>query len=216
MARHRLLRRDGVAVPHPWQRHQLRHRVDDRAAVARRDRRRRDAQERHRDRRLQPRGPHRPGDSAAGPPRREDQDRTSQRRVGGVDLRPLPHERPTNRSRHGRHHRWGRPRQGRPSHDRGHRPRDVPRRRGQPLPRGHLPKRRQRSHVLQGLLVRRHDRKHRSSSEEARHQAADRRRPQGHSHRRPPLLNPSGVQGTRGSAEHDESRRLGEDFGQEG
>ena len=31
---------------------------------------------------------------------------------------------------------------------------DVPGRRGQPLPRGHVPERRQGSHVLQGLLVR--------------------------------------------------------------
>ena len=46
-------------------RHQLRHGVDDRAAAARRDRRRRDAEERHRHRRVQPRGPHRPGHPAA-------------------------------------------------------------------------------------------------------------------------------------------------------
>ena len=42
-ARHRLLRRDGLAVPHPRHRHQLRHGVDDRAAAAGRDRRCRDA-----------------------------------------------------------------------------------------------------------------------------------------------------------------------------
>ena len=40
---HRVLRRDGLAVPHPRHRHLVRHRVDDRAAAARRDRRRRDA-----------------------------------------------------------------------------------------------------------------------------------------------------------------------------
>ena len=64
-AGHRLLRRDGLAVPHARHGHQLRHGVDDRAAAAGRDRRRRDAAERHRDRRLQPRGPDRPGHPAA-------------------------------------------------------------------------------------------------------------------------------------------------------
>ena len=38
-------------------------------------------EERHRDRRVEPRGPHRPGDPAAGPPRREDQDRAPRRRT---------------------------------------------------------------------------------------------------------------------------------------
>ncbi len=38
----RLLRRDGLAVPHPWHRDQLGHGVDDRPAAARRDRRRGD------------------------------------------------------------------------------------------------------------------------------------------------------------------------------
>ncbi len=42
-----------------------------------RARRRRDAEERDRDRRLEPRGPDRPGDPAPRPPRREDQDRAS-------------------------------------------------------------------------------------------------------------------------------------------
>ncbi len=40
---HRLLRRDGLAVPHPRHRHHLRHGVDHRAAAAGRDRRRGDA-----------------------------------------------------------------------------------------------------------------------------------------------------------------------------
>ena len=53
-ARHRLLRRDGLAVPHPRHRHLLGHGVDDRAAAARRDRRGRDVEERDRDRRLEP------------------------------------------------------------------------------------------------------------------------------------------------------------------
>ena len=102
LAGHRLLRRDGLAVPHPRHRHQLRHGVHDRAAAAGRDRRRRDAEERHRDRRLQPRGPHRPGHPAPGPPRREDQDRAPQRGGRGPDLRPLPHRRPAPRRRRGR------------------------------------------------------------------------------------------------------------------
>ncbi len=42
LAGHRLLRRDGLAVPHPRHGHQLRHGVDDRAPAARRDRRRRE------------------------------------------------------------------------------------------------------------------------------------------------------------------------------
>ena len=65
LAGHRVLRRDGLDVPHPRHGHQLRHGVDDRAAAARRDRRRRDAEERHRDRRVEPGGPDRPGDPAA-------------------------------------------------------------------------------------------------------------------------------------------------------
>ncbi len=62
---HRLLRRDGLALPHPGHRHQLGHGVDDRPAAPGRDRRRRSAARRHRHRRLQPRGPDRPGDPAA-------------------------------------------------------------------------------------------------------------------------------------------------------
>jgi proteasome-associated ATPase len=65
-AGHRLLRRDGLAVPHPRLRRLLRRREHDRAAAAQRDRRRRGPGERHRDRRLQPRGHDRPGDPAPG------------------------------------------------------------------------------------------------------------------------------------------------------
>ena len=65
LPRHRVLRRDGLAVPHARHRHLVRHRVDDRAAAARRDRRRRVAEERDRDRRVEPRGPDRPRDPAA-------------------------------------------------------------------------------------------------------------------------------------------------------
>ena len=86
LAGHRLLRRDGLDVPHPRHRHQLRHGVDDRAAAARRDRRRRDAEERHRDRRVEPRGPHRPGHPAPGPPRREDQDRAARTRTPAAQI----------------------------------------------------------------------------------------------------------------------------------
>ena len=43
LPRHRVLRRDGLAVPHARHRHLVRHRVDDRAAAARGDRRRRAA-----------------------------------------------------------------------------------------------------------------------------------------------------------------------------
>ena len=59
-----------------------------------RDRRRRGPGERHRHRRLQPRGHDRPGDPAARPARREDQDRASGRRGGAGHLREVPHRRP--------------------------------------------------------------------------------------------------------------------------
>ena len=48
------------------------------------DRRRRDARERHRHRRVEPRGHDRPGDPAARPAGREDQDRAPRRRVGAA------------------------------------------------------------------------------------------------------------------------------------
>ena len=93
-AGHRLLRRDGLPVPHPGHGHLERHGVDHRAAVAGRDRRGRDAQERDRDRCVQPRGPHRPGDPAARTARREDQDRASRRVRRRADLREVPDHRP--------------------------------------------------------------------------------------------------------------------------
>ena len=40
--------------------------------------------------------------------------------------------------------------------------------------------------------------------------------PQGHPHRGPHRLDPPGVQGARGPAQHHQPRRLGEDLGQEG
>ena len=89
-ARHRVLRRDGLAVPHSGQRHQLRHGVDDRPAAPRRDRRCRGAARRDRHRCLEPRGPHRPGDPASRTARREDQDRAARRGRRPADLRPVP------------------------------------------------------------------------------------------------------------------------------
>ena len=100
--------------------------------------------------------------------------------------------------------------------DRADRRRDVPRGRRQPLPRGHLPERRQGGPVLQGLRVRGDDREHRPAGQEAGDQAGDRRRRAWRAHRRPAGVDQAGVQGARGPAEHDEPRRLGEDLGQEG
>ena len=93
LAGHRLLRRDGFDVPHTRFGYQQRHGIDDRAAVARRDRRCRGAAQRDRDRCHQPRRPHRPGHPASRPARREDQDRAPQRRRRAPDLCPLPHRR---------------------------------------------------------------------------------------------------------------------------
>ena len=88
---HRLLRRDGLAVPHPRVRRLLRRREHDRPAAAVGDRRRRGPGERPRHRRLEPRGHDRPRDPAARPPRREDQDRASGRRVGARHLLEVHH-----------------------------------------------------------------------------------------------------------------------------
>ena len=92
-AGHRVLRRDGLAVPHPRLRGLLRRREHHRPAAAQRDRRRRGAGERPGHRRLQPRGHDRPGDPAARPARREDQDRAARRRVGARHLHQVPHRR---------------------------------------------------------------------------------------------------------------------------
>ena len=105
-AGHRVLRRDGLAVPHPRLRRLLRRREHDRAAAAVGDRRRRGPGERHRHRRLQPRGHDRPGDPAARPARREDQDRAAGRRVGAGHLLEVHHRRrcrctPTTSREHG-------------------------------------------------------------------------------------------------------------------
>ena len=99
LARHRLLRRDGLDVPHPRHRRVVRHGVDDRPPAARRDRRRRGPAQRHRHRGDEPRGPHRPGHPATGTPRREDQDRAAEQGGGRPDLRPLPQRRDPHRRR---------------------------------------------------------------------------------------------------------------------
>ena len=62
--------------------------------------------------------------------------------------------------------------------------RDVPGRRREPLPRGHLPERRQGDPLLPGLRLGGHDREHRPPGQEAGHQAGDRRRGRRHPHRR--------------------------------
>ena len=64
-----------------------------------RDRRRRGPGERHRDRRLQPRGHDRPGDPAARPPRRQDQDRAAGCRGGPGHLLQVPHREPAGARR---------------------------------------------------------------------------------------------------------------------
>ena len=92
-AGHRVLRRDGLAVPHPRLGRLLRRGEHHRPAAAERDRRRRGARERARDRRLQPRGHDRPRHPAARPARREDQDRAPRRRVGARHLQQVPRRR---------------------------------------------------------------------------------------------------------------------------
>ena len=134
---HRLLRRDGLAVPHPRVRRLLRRREHHRPAAAERDRRRRAARERAGHRRLQPRGHDRPGDPAARPPRREDQDRAPRRRVGPRHLQQVPRRQPAAARR-----RPGGVRGDRDAcvarDDPGHGRADVHRDRGEPLPGGHL------------------------------------------------------------------------------
>ena len=75
---------------------QLGRRDDDRAPAALGDRRRRGPGERHRHRRLEPRRHDRPGDPAAGPARREDQDRAAGRRGGAGHLLQVPHRHPAD------------------------------------------------------------------------------------------------------------------------
>ena len=146
--RHRLLRRDGVALPRGY-RHQLRHGVDHRAPAAGRDRRRSNpCATSSSSVQRQPGGPDRPGHPAARPARREDQDRAAQRRGRRPDLQPLSHPGPAARRRRGQAPGRRRPVQGGPGHDRADRDRDVPRGRRQPVPGGHLPERRQGDPLL--------------------------------------------------------------------
>ena len=112
--------------------------------------------------------------------------------------------------------RRGRRRQGGAGDDRADRGRDVPRGRREPLPRGHLPERRQGDPLLPRLRVRGDDREHRAPGEEAGHQAGHRRRDRWHPDGGSARVHPPGVQGERGPAQHHQSRRLGPDLGQEG
>ena len=72
----------------------LRRGEHDRPAAAERDRRRRGPGQRDHHRRVQPRGHDRPGDPAAGPAGRQDQDRAARRRGGARDLQQVPDARP--------------------------------------------------------------------------------------------------------------------------
>src|SRR3954465_8438166 len=100
--------------------------------------------ERHRPRRLQPRGHDRPGDPAAGPAGRQDQDRAAGRRGGQGHLLQVRPEgtaaAPRGRLRERRVAPGVRGRD-----DPAHGGADVHRVRGEPVPRGHLRQRRQGS-----------------------------------------------------------------------
>ena len=109
-----------------------------------------------------------------------------------------------------------RPLQGGPGHDRADRGRDVPRGRRQPVPRGHLPERRQGDPLLPRLRVGRHDREHRPAGQEAGHQAGHRRGVRRHPDLGHARVDPPGVQGERGPSQHHQPGRLGADLGQEG
>jgi proteasome-associated ATPase len=156
----------------------LRRGEHDRAAAAQRDRRRREPRERHRDRRVEPRGHDRPGDPAPGSARREDQDRAARRRVGARHLLQVPRAGPAaapGRRRGARRQPQGDRRRHDPAHGRAH----VQRDRGEPLPRGDLRQRGQGGSVLQGLQLRRHDPEHRRPRQEDGDQGLPRGRAQG-------------------------------------
>ena len=142
-------------------------------------RRRRGPQERHRDRGLEPRGPHRPGHPAPGAPRREDQDRAARRRGGPGDLRHLP----AATGAGARRTSWPPPGATAtallgPMIDAGGR-RHVRHRRREPLPRGDLRQRRQGDALLPGLRLGGHDRERGAPGQAGGHQAGDRRGPRG-------------------------------------
>ena len=94
--------------------------------------------------------------------------------------------------------------------------RDVHPVRRQPVPGSHLRERGQGDPVLQGLRLGRDDGVGRAPREEARAQALHRERREGDQAGGPPVRGARGVQGERGSAEHHQPRRLGEDRGEEG
>ena len=102
-----------------------------------RDRRRRGAGERHRHRRLQPRGHDRPGDPPARPAGREDQDRAAGRRGRAGHLHQVPDDDAADQPRRPRRARR-QPRDDDRRDDPAHRRAHVHRERGEPLPRGHL------------------------------------------------------------------------------
>ncbi len=93
-AGHRVLRRDGLGVPYPRLRCLLGRGEHHRPPAAVGDRRRGGPGERHRDRRVQPRGHDRPGHPAPRPARREDQDRAAGRRGGEGHLQQVHPARP--------------------------------------------------------------------------------------------------------------------------
>jgi hypothetical protein len=131
-------------------------------------------QGRRRHRRLEPRGHDRPGDPAARPARREDQDRAPRRRGRPRDLRHLPHAgcrctRTTSPSTAATARRPSR------TADPARRRRCTPRTEDNRVPRGHLRQRGQGGPVLQGLQLRRDDRERRRPGQEARDQAVPRR-----------------------------------------
>ena len=101
-------------------------------------------------------------------------------------------------------------------HDREDGRADVRAHRPQPLPRGDVRLGRQGDPLLQGLQLGRHDREHRAPRQEGRDQALPVQGREGHQDRGPAHRHPGRVQGERGPAEHDESRRLGAHLGQEG
>ena len=113
-----------------------------------------------------------------GPARREDQDRAPRRRGGARHLQQVPHRRPAaarRRPRRARRLREATCRRDDPARRRA----DVHRDRGEPVPRGHLRQRRQGGPVLQGLQLRRDDPEHRRPGQEDGDQGLPRARPAG-------------------------------------
>ena len=150
-----------------------------------------------------------------GPPRREDQDRATDRRAGQgrhVEVSASRGADPSGRGRPA----LGRCPGGRRPDDRANRRADVRALGAQPVPRGHVRVRRQGDPLLQGLQLGGDDREHRPTREERRHQAIPVQGRERHQDRGPPDGDPGRVQGERRPPEHHQPRRLGEDLGQEG